>query len=423
MAPHPTPPSRTSSFIPRFSARSLKIAAAASVSLIGLYGLVCEQGYVSSSDAVVSAYLLEVRTPIGGNLSGLPSSPGVPVRQGEVLGRVEDPRTDHQAVEAFAADEASARSEAEALLAEQKVLGAERRALLLRSQEHTHLVQARFDQQVTAASRSLAARDLSLQEATVEYNRARLLHGSGILATAEFDKLTATQRMAQQEFAAGQAELRSLRVQADSASRGLYAEPGVSTDVPYSMQRADDIAIRLAENTRAYLAAEARVREDEARLQLASRQFGLRQRADLLSPITGLLWEIQTLNGEHAAGGDAVVSLVDCSHQFVLASIPQQRTPEITPGERVAFRLSGESSDRAGTVLSILGDSGHDARQRFASLPAHVSGEQPSRVLIGFDVGGGPRHDGTAGCEVGRTARVLIPAQGSFASSLLRRFF
>ncbi len=124
----------------------------------------------------------------------------------------------------------------------------------------------------------------------VEYNRARQLHASGILATAEFQKLTATQQIAQQEFAAQQAELGSLRVQADSAGRGLYAEPGVSTDVPYSMQRADDIAIRLAENTRASMAAQARVREDETRLQLASRQFGMRQRADLVSPITGLLW-------------------------------------------------------------------------------------------------------------------------------------
>ncbi len=132
---------------------------------------------------------------------------------------------------------------------------------------------------------------------------------------------------------------------------------------------------------------------------------------------------LQALNGEHAASGDAIASLVNCSHQFVLASIPQQRVPEITPGQRVSFRLSGESLDRSGTVLSILGDSQRDMRQRFASLPAHVSGEQPSRVLIGFDADSGPGRDGAPACEVGRTARVLFPVQHSFAAGLLRRFF
>ncbi len=105
MAAQPTSLPRIRSFVPRLNARGIKIAVAASVSLLGLYALFCEQGYVSSSDAVVSAYLLEVRTSIDGDLSGLPSSPGVPVRRGEVLGRVQDPRTDQQSMEALQADE------------------------------------------------------------------------------------------------------------------------------------------------------------------------------------------------------------------------------------------------------------------------------------------------------------------------------
>ena len=62
--------------IPR---RPLKLFTAASLLCAGAYGILSEQQYVTSSNAIVSAYVLDIRTPIEGTVTQLPGSPGTAV--------------------------------------------------------------------------------------------------------------------------------------------------------------------------------------------------------------------------------------------------------------------------------------------------------------------------------------------------------
>ena len=77
-------------------ARPLKIAAATAIALVGAYGVTMDQQYVSTSNAVITAYVLDVRTPIEGTLQDVPATAGEMVPAGALLGRIENDLTDHQ---------------------------------------------------------------------------------------------------------------------------------------------------------------------------------------------------------------------------------------------------------------------------------------------------------------------------------------
>ncbi len=179
MAAHTTtlPTSQARGFsIPQ---RPLKLAIAAAVSIAGGYGLLCEHGYVASSGAVVSAYVLDVRTPIEGTVTGLPIAAGVAVHRGQLLAHLDNPRVDRQPIQTLQTEESSATTMAGALAAEEGVLEAQRAVLMGRAEEHNAATASRLHMQVSETARVLAGEELTLKQATTDLDRGRKLHDAG----------------------------------------------------------------------------------------------------------------------------------------------------------------------------------------------------------------------------------------------------
>ncbi len=230
--------------------------------------------------------------------------------------------------------------------------------------------------------------------------------------------------IAAEQVSSKKVEVQRLYTEASSAARGVQSEPGAGTDVSYSRQRADEIAIRLADVHRLLVTTRAQAGQAHLSLASMSQRSELLQHADLVAPVDGILWNLNSLNGERASTGDSVVSLVDCRRQFLLVTVPQDRVPEIALHERASFRLSGESIERSGIVQSVSGDAGKEGSHKFASVPLQRSGEQLATVVISFDDAGAADSSSSDACTVGRTARVLIPTiPSSNATRLLRRYF
>ena len=114
------------------------------------------------------------------------------------------------------------------------------------------------------------------------------------------------------------------------------------------------------------------------------------------------------MNGERLGTGDTVLSTIDCNRPFLLASVPQDRVPEVDLHGRAKLRLSGEFVERYGTVVSVAGSTERSNR-KFASKPAQKEGERVATVLIRLDPDASADNGQAESCIVGRTARVLIP--------------
>ncbi len=138
------------------SRRALKVTFAIALCSARAFGKLSEGAYISTSNTVVSAHVTDVRTPIEGTISGLPLAEGNSVAAGQLLGSVNDPRSDHKHLDNLRILESSALSTVAALTAEQTALQAQLRALLSRSKLHASAVSSRLQQQAVEAGRALS---------------------------------------------------------------------------------------------------------------------------------------------------------------------------------------------------------------------------------------------------------------------------
>ena len=401
----------------RIPRRPLKLVTAGALALAGAYGIFSEQRYVTSSNAIVSAYVLDIRMPIEGTVSALPHTPGAAVSPGDLLGHIENPLADHEHLDNLRTLEDVAQSTAAADQMEWAALAGQQHGLLTRASAHSDAVSLRLGLSVQQAESMLAAAETTHHQAATELERGRQLHDAGILATASYDQLVSTEAVTRHVVEAERLALASLRGQSAAAGRGLLAEPGINNDVAYSRQRADEIAIKLAETQRSLAASRAQAAEAHFAVAAeASRSASLRS-ADLRSPVAGQVWQIEAVDGEVASLNSLALSLIDCSRQFLLVEVPQDRLPDIAIGGIAQFKFTGESTERTGVVQAATGDPQKEPDHKFAAFPLQDTAEQLAtvRVLI---------TDPAPVCAVGRTARVLLPTQPTNRfSRALRQYF
>jgi multidrug resistance efflux pump len=405
----PVPLERQKARTFRISRRFWKLGIAGGVACAGVLAVLSESEYVATSNAVVSTYVLSVRTPIEGTVTGLPLASGISVKNMETLAQVENPLVDPQMLINLETLQSTAQSTADALASEQGALSRQRRDLISRSEDYSVAMCDRLNRDVIQAERELAARRLALEEASLEADRSEKLHKLQITSDTDYQKALSTKRIAEQELAAQQAVVESIRSQAKSASRGLLAEPGASSDVPYSRQRADEVTLRMADNERILLTFQAQAEQAHATMTEQTDWVNLMRHSDIRSPINGTVWKIDTVNGEHTAAGDTLLSLVDCRRQFVLAVIPQNRMADVAIHGTARFRLIGEPNERTGTVLSVSGDAVKDENLKLAATPTRNPDKAQAMVLISIDPNSSVSGNEEDECLVGRNARVLIP--------------
>lgn len=406
----------------RLPIRPFKVLLAATMVTAGFFGISYESTFISSSDAVVTAYVLDVRTPIEGKVTKLPTAAGTSVQEDQLLAEVDNPLNDRQHLDSLLAAESAALATTNALGTEHGALVTERNQLRSRSRMYFGAITTRLDQQTVEADRTLAALKASLQEAKVELGRGRSLHSDGILSNSDYDKQVSTERVLEEEVSAQEAALASTRTQAAAARHGILSEPGTNNDVAYSGQRVDELTIRLAENARLWMTS--RAQSEEASTEAAAEEMRSHQltQTELHAPITGLLWQLNAVNGEQVTAGDTVLSLIDCNKQFLLAEIAQDRLPDVKVGGSASIRLNGESLERTGTVISVSGDPQRAAQRKLAAFPVQDPSKDLAIVLIRVNSasdGGVPMP-----CAIGRTARVRIPTiPSNLAGRWTRRVF
>lgn len=424
-----SPEGLSASFLPAVSAigigrfavsrRIIKIAFAITLCSAGAFGVLSDSTYISSSNAVVSANVVEVRAPIDGTISGLPLIVGSMVKAGQIITRVDNPRNDRQHLDNLLTSETSSKSTLDALIAERRSLELQQKELLQRAKTDSSAIASRLEQQSRSAAKMASSMQFTLAEANIELHRGEQLHRAGIISDARLDTLRSVQLVASETLDAQLATLASLRGEAANAVLGILTEPGDASDVSYSRQRADEITIKLAEN--AVQLRVAREQSEEARMNVQAetvRENMMRQ-AEIHAPIQGLVWKQSATDGEHIVDGGSVLSLVDCSQQFVLVQVPQDRVPDVALHKVARVRLAGESIERPGTVSLISGDVLKLENTKFATVPSQDVSQQMATILVTLNATGG-----NTACLVGRGARVLIPTYpANLSFSWMRRFF
>ena len=390
--------------------RVVKLSLAAVIVSVGLYGILSERQYVSTSDAVISTYVLEIRTPIEGTLQNMTAAEGDVLQRGQLLARISNPLIDRQHLDDLRITEQVAQSTAESLKQEQRSLERMRATLVSRAALHSANMSSRLEQDSSQAVSLLREKEAALAEAELELRRGQQLFDVGVISRAAVDKLRADKEALAGEVSAQRAAYASIEAQRKAAKQGILSEPGTNNDVAYSLQRADEVSIKLLDGKRALNSAVAQARQAHSEAEAEARRTSVLGGSELRAPNAGLIWKLNAVDGEHVRADAPVLSIVDCSKQFVMAEIPQDRVSKVDLSSPVQIRATGEAEERTGTVVSISGDSKLELDSKLAATPVRKPGGDLASVVIRLDPPAG-HAGGTVPCLVGRTARVRIPTQ------------
>lgn len=393
--------------------RAAKLFGASAVLAIGAYAVISDQMAIATDNAVVSAYSIALRTPIDGVIGAASLRVGDRIGRDALLAQVRNNRVDDQRLVDLREHLTQARARLEATKAMQVSLEKMRAALNERSDAYLKASAARLAGSLTEARYTLAALSSRREEAKKILDRRSLLAQGGASSVVDLEKAQSDVEILAAEEAAQRGRLESLAAEAVAIDRGVVSEPG-SNDVAYSRQRADEIAIRLADLDHDRSLAQADIEETSARLANEQARIDKLQSASMVAPSAGMVWKLGASNGERVGAGETIAQIVDCDSAFIIARVPQNRVPDIMVGDEAEFRLSGDETKRHGRVLTVTGDATGGDRN-LAAVPFEEK-SPTAAVRIAMDPVAGE-------CPVGRTARVLLPSNGhGFISRLLGRF-
>ncbi len=409
--------SRASSL--RAAGKHLKPILFGATLLAAVAAVMTEANSVSSNAAVISAKVTTVRAPIRGTFATGPIRQAQAVAGGALLGTLADPRVNALAEQVYTAQAAAAYRQAAAIAEERNALLGQRAALAQRARAHSEVLAERVGSDIQEEERKSSSRQASLEYAQLSLDRGRELFQAGILSRADYDRAIANARVAEQDLAAQDAELSAKRVEAAAARRGIMVETGNNSDVAYSLQRMDEIDLRLADLAREQAEAEAQAAAARMNYGPTAEHDKLLSEARLLAPASGELWKWYAANGEQIGAGERVAELVDCRESFLLASFPQDRVPAIEVGAAARYRLSGEQAEYEAHVTSIDAEQPAADEPKLAARPIKQNESPAVLVRLALDSTDRPR-----GCAVGRTASVVIRSTArNAASTLFERYF
>jgi biotin carboxyl carrier protein len=360
-----------------------------------------------SREAVINARVAVIRAQIDGIATTSITIPGSPVKAGAPIGQLEDPLADDTLLIELHRDTSVTEIERAAL--------AGRLADLERAQtEATQQAEAyragrvkELEQQVQEAQTNLAAASAREADAKDAASRGNTLYSRGFQSDQAQEKLRHQQEIARQAVLAAGNRLAALSIELEAAREGTFLGDSYN-DVPYSLQRARELALQIAE-TRTEL-DEASAKGVALRTEIAEEQHRLEAhtRAKLTAPVDGNLWSVDAEPGEYVRKGQDIMTVLDCSSAVVTASVAARDYNELRLGDPVRFRVAGTERAYDGHIVR-LGSSA-----TFAIPP--VVGEHQIVVALS-DLAA----SGEDGCAVGRIGEVTFKETGNSLPARLSR--
>jgi multidrug resistance efflux pump len=414
---HPqTPPSdastsaRVSPAKPKHGAQSGlprlgKRLAAIALLLVGGAALMTNANYITSDNAVVTAHVVSLRSPIEGLVATNVAAVGDPVSAGTLLAGVTNSLADDRQVVATRARLARLRADLDAAVQEQVTLTAMLDNLTERAAHHRAAKLEQLALDMARIGRDRGAKQDQLEQMVRDMRRKVALRGT--VSESDIEAAETEVRVAAQQVASLDRQIDASNAAAQAAEAGVLAEANSANDVAYSEQRADEVRERLADLTRTISEMRAAAAEAEDQLLGETAMLQWTRAASISVPSPGMIWRVGAASGERVAPGDLLAQIVDCGAAVLAVAVPQNRLSDIDMNAIVTFRLAGERQDRIGHIAAITGESAVRGDAALATVP--VAGATPvASVLVAMPAS--PNQLG--GCLVGRTARVLLPASG-----------
>jgi multidrug resistance efflux pump len=354
----------------------------------------------SSTEAVINARLITLRAPIEGQVGPLAVvTAGSEVQSGTALVSVVNPRAERGRVDDLRRLVDDLESDLKTLITRRADLVALHKEL---ADQARAFRAARLDQlaaRIAELGSDTVAAEARREEARQALARARSLYETGSGAQVSLDRAQRDATVAEQTLLSLGHRRTALDVELAALKTGIYVGDSYN-DRPQSLQRADDLTLRLNELGADIEQRQARLALLRTELVGEQKRYAERSEANLASPVRGSVWEIMTAPGESVARGQDLVRLLDCSGLVVTATVGETAYNHLRIGDHARFRFRGESKDYEGRILGLTGVA--SAAANLAIQPSALA-KEPYRVTVAV-----PELATAGQCDVGRTGRVTF---------------
>jgi multidrug resistance efflux pump len=389
--------------------RAVRVLLALALIAVGVWAFLPHLAYRIAPTAFVNSELVRVTAPIAGRLS-----PDLP-RRGEII----EGSTTVNMVEALSSDrrhlldleQQSAVAKDRAGLASRQLADIEAadRDLQNRIDSYRSGTIQRLDQEVIEAQAEKAACIAENEQRRTVRTRLEELAKSGYTPQLRSSEAFATQEANAGRCEMADARIQRLRVERDSAQKGIFIANGAS-DVPYSQQQRDRLALRrqeleteILQQTSIAKQLAAEVTEERSRLDRIGH-------SDVVLPADHVVWSVLASPGSTVTEGQTILDLADCTRRFVVVDLPEREFEQIKPNAPAEVRLIGSDEWRQGQVRQVMGSAARtDDRLLAAQVPHPTSSSITVEVQLHQDLSEA-EHSGF--CNIGRLAEVRFQRSG-----------
>ena len=384
----------------------IRLIIGAVIILAGLFVIVGEQMAGVSSNAVINAQVLILRAPIDGEIGLQVKTLGTRVTPNQLLATLSDPRPDDIRLVDLQREARRVTIELERLQALVKDLGPVRQAFAKQAEDYARGRVSQLETRLSEAMATLDAVQARQRDTEATFRRAAELSRSGTVSGAEQSRSRAAYEVSSQDVEAARQRIAYLKIELMAARNGTFLGDSYN-DTPYSQQRLRETEQRLAE-------LETDIRERNERLVALKEQVSEERvratrfrEARIVSPTTGIMWELMSGGGEYVRRAQDVMRIVDCTTTIVTASVRESLYNRLQVGDPVQFRLLGESAVYDGVIARLAGSG---AETIYRSLAIGPSQEHLKRFDVAISspaLAGDPK----TACAVGRTGRVVFSSR------------
>lgn len=391
------PPSRPKSPWPR---RLLKTAIGLAVAVVVGWTPVLRMLELTSTEAVVNARLVTLRSPLEGEITAFAISPeiGAQTKEGGLVLRVVNPRADRARLDDLRRMIAEVGSQRPAFVTQIASLRRERERVSEQASAFQRGRIRELEARVEEATSALAAATATRTEADTAAHRAATLAQSGYGTKAGSEKAQRDLTVAIETENSLRHRLAGIAIELEATRHGSYIGDSYN-DRPSSMQRIDELAVRITDLEAELQSRNERIKLLDVQLKKEESRYAELTEAEVVSPVTGTVWEMLVSPGEEVRRGQDLMRLLDCSGVVVTASVTETVYNRLRLGDSARFRLIGETTDHWGTIIRLSGLAAPP--DNLAILPSSlVNAAYRVHVVIPEFVG--------SSCAVGRTGKFVF---------------
>lgn len=354
-----------------------------SLMLVASVGVLSHVFSTRSRDAVVEADVVDLATPITGELTQLNVDVGSQVQPNQPLAIIGNVRASDGDLQRLRTALSTAQTSLEAT---------ERQLTLLRDDEETfrrdaaeqrRLTTEREGNQLDQLKADLAREQQELGFSQRDLKRQDQLYRVGAVAERVVDRARTAVQTNQQQLAAIQARIRAEINQLDAAQRDLNLDRTRGNIDPTPRLQETQQKRKQLESER--ITQIKRVEGLKAELQSAETLLSRQREAVIKAPRSGVVWRLLARLGDDLQAQQKVIRMIDCDRRWLLATVNEATLKQLKIGSEAKIDLIGEELNLKGRVELIR--SGVDRLSGGVNdnpIPVPVNQKSLSQVRVGI---------------------------------------